>query len=43
MYLELRREFKDYMQVGESKVGLTYRIVKILCSLEGGHVLEVGV
>ena len=44
MYLELRREFKeDYMQVAESNVGLAYRIVKIIWSLEGGPVLEVGV
>lgn len=42
VHLELRRESKeDYMKVGESKVGLDYRIVqKILYSLECAYASE---
>lgn len=39
MHLRLRTECKeDYLGVGESKArqGLHYRVVKIMCSLEGG-------
>lgn len=36
MDLKLGSEHKeDYMEVGESKTGWDYRIVKIICSLEG--------
>ena len=31
---------KDHIKVGESKVGLDYRIVKVICFLEGGYILE---
>lgn len=38
MHLELRRELEEvYRKVGESKVGLEYRIDKMMCSLEGGY------
>lgn len=38
MHLELRRGCKeDYVTVGESKVGSDYKIVEIMCSLEGVH------
>lgn len=42
MFLDKRREWKeDYKEVGESKGGLGYRIVKkIMCSFEGGYALE---
>lgn len=36
MDLKLRSEHKeDYAEVGESKAGWNYRIVKIICFLEG--------
>jgi hypothetical protein len=37
MHLKLKRKRReDYMKVGESKQWFEYRIVKIVCSLEGG-------
>ena len=37
MHFKLRRKHKeDYLKVGESKVGVGYRIVNTLCSLECG-------
>lgn len=30
------------MKMGESKAGIDYKMVKIICSLESGHTLERG-
>lgn len=35
-------EKEDYEKMGESKAGIDYRTVKIMCFLEGGHTLERG-
>lgn len=44
IHLKLKRESKkDHMKVEESKQALDYRMVKIICSLEGGYILEGGV
>lgn len=39
MHLELKKEQKkDYMKVGQTGLGLGYKMVnKIMCSLEGGY------
>lgn len=45
MHLKLRRGHKeDYMKVGEkSKAGIRLQdINKVVCSFEGGHILEGG-
>lgn len=41
MHLKLRREHKgNYMKWEKARWGLDYRIVKIMCSLEGGYAFE---
>lgn len=41
MHLKLGRECKeDYLKVGKNLMGLDYRIVMIMCSLEDGYAFQ---
>lgn len=41
IHLELMREHKkDYVSVGENKAGFDYKIVKVMCSLEGNYTFK---